>query len=100
MHLRRENPMQHPAPERRTMRRFDMRLPASVRVAGNGLRDLLTETQHVSARGVFFYLDRPLSEGARMEVAMTLPPHVPLTERVGVRFTARVVRVENSPSVS
>ena len=79
------------------MRRFDMRLPASVRVAGNGLRDLLTETQNVSARGVFFYLDRPLAEGARIEVTMTFPPHVTLTEPVRVRFTARVVRVENSP---
>jgi PilZ domain len=100
MHLRRENSMQHPAPERRTMRRFDMRLPASVRVAGNGLRDLMTETQNVSARGVFFYLDRPLAEGARIEVTMTFPPHVTLTEPVRVRFTARVVRVEDSKTVS
>jgi len=100
MHLRRENSVQHPAPERRTMRRFDMRLPASVRVAGNGLRDLLTETQNVSARGVFFYLDRPLAEGARIEVTMTFPPHVTLTEPVRVRFTARVVRVETSQSAS
>ena len=82
------------------MRRFDMRLPASVRVAGNGLRDLMTETQNVSARGVFFYLDRPLAEGSRIEVTMTFPPHVTLTESVRVRFTARVVRVENSQSVS
>jgi len=92
--------MQHTAPERRTMRRFDMRLPASVRLAGNGLHDLLTETQNVSARGVFFYLDRPLAEGARIEVTMTFPPHVTLTEPVRVRFTARVVRVENSHSAS
>jgi PilZ domain len=92
--------MQQAAPERRTMRRFDMRLPASVRVAGNGLRDLVTETQNVSARGVFFYLDRPLAEGARIEVTMTFPPHVTLTEPVRVRFTARVVRIENPQSVS
>lgn len=82
------------------MRRFDMRLPASVRVAGNGLRDLLTETQNVSARGVFFYLDRPLAEGTRIEMTMTFPPHVTLTEPVRVRFTARVVRIENSQSDS
>jgi PilZ domain len=100
MHLRKENPMQSPAPERRTMRRFDMRLPASVRIAGNGLRDLITETQNVSARGVFFYLDRPLAHGARIEVTMTFPPHVTLTEPVRVRFTARVVRVETSHSAS
>jgi PilZ domain len=92
--------MQSPVPERRTMRRFDMRLPASVRVAGNGFSDLLTETQNVSARGVFFYLDRPLAEGARLEVTMTFPPHVTLTEPVRVRFTARVVRVEKPQSGS
>jgi len=78
------------------MRRFEMRLPATVRVAGQGLRDLSTETQNVSARGVFFYLDRPLAEGMRIEVTMTFPPHVTLTESVRVRFTARVVRVEAS----
>ena len=82
------------------MRRFDMRLPASVRVAGNGLNGLLTETQNVSARGVFFYLDRPLAEGTRIEVTMTFPPHVTLTEPVRVRFTARVVRVETSQAYS
>jgi hypothetical protein len=100
MHLRRERIMQQPGQERRTMRRFDMRLPASVRVAGNGLRDLLTETQNVSARGVFFYLDRPLAEGTRIEVTMTFPPHVTLTEPVRVRFTAKVVRIENPQSDS
>src|SRR6266481_8082891 len=100
MHLRRESSTLQPGQERRTMRRFDMRLPASVRVAGNGLNGLLTETQNVSARGVFFYLDRPLAEGARIEVTMTFPPHVTLTEPVRVRFTARVVRVENSQSAS
>src|ERR1043166_4385236 len=96
MHLRREvSPLQS-GHERRTMRRFDMRLPATVRLAGHGLRDLLTETQNVSARGVFFYLDRPLAEGMGIEVTMTFPPHVTLTEPVRVRFTARVVRVETS----
>jgi hypothetical protein len=100
MHLRRESSTLHPGQERRTMRRFDMRLPASVRVAGNGLNGLLTETQNVSARGVFFYLDRALAEGAGIEVTMTFPPHVTLTDPVRVRFTARVVRIENSESLS
>jgi len=56
--------------------------------------------QNVSARGVFFYLDRPLAEGMRIEVTMTFPPHVTLTEPVRVRFTARVVRLETSPDYS
>jgi hypothetical protein len=100
MGLQRERPIQQAGQERRTMRRFDMRLPATVRVAGQGLRDLSTETQNVSARGVFFCLDRPLAEGMRIEVTMTFPPHVTLTEPVRVRFTARVVRVETSPDYS
>lgn len=77
------------------MRRFDMRLPASVRMTGEGVADFLTETQNVSARGVFFYLDRPLSEGSQLEVTLTFPPHVTLTDSVRVRFTARVVRVDS-----
>lgn len=76
------------------MRRFDMRLPAAVRLAGGETRELLAETQNVSARGVFFYLDRPLAEGSPIEVTLTFPPSVTLTDSLRVRFTARVVRVE------
>lgn len=82
------------------MRRFDMRLPAVVKVAELAIDELLTETQNVSARGVFFYLDRPVAEGTRVEVTLTFPPHVTLTDSVRVRFTARVVRVEAPLPVS
>jgi hypothetical protein len=87
--------MQQTPQERRSMRRFDMRLPASVKVAGSATDELLTETQNVSARGVFFYLDRSLEAGSRIEVTLTFPPHVTLTDSVRVRFSARVVRVED-----
>jgi PilZ domain len=80
--------------ERRAMRRFDMRLPASVRATDTDLDELLTETQNVSARGVFFYLNRPITQGSRIEVTLTFPPHVTLTDSVRVRFTARVLRVD------
>jgi hypothetical protein len=92
MLLGREKDMQPPQ-ERRVMRRFDMHLPAAVRLAGS--HEFLTETQNVSARGVYFYLDRALAEGTPIEVTMTFPPHVTLTDSVRVRFTARVVRVES-----
>jgi hypothetical protein len=88
------------ADDRRNMRRFDMRLPASVKLAGVSSDELMTETQNVSARGVFFYLDRPLPEGTRIEVTLTFPPHVTLTEAVRVRFTAHVVRIEDPLPVS
>ena len=80
--------------DRRSMRRFDMRLPALIRIAGEGMKELLTETQNVSARGVFFYLDRGVDPGSRIDVTLTFPPHVTLTDPVRVRFAARVIRVE------
>ena len=75
------------------MRRFDMRLPAIVRFEGS--TEFHTETQNVSARGVFFYLDQPVSAGTKLEVTLTFPPHVTLTDSVRVRFTARVIRTDN-----
>jgi hypothetical protein len=85
--------MQQDSQERRTMRRFDMRLPATVRL--DGAAEFHTETQNVSARGVFFYLDRAVSAGTKIEVTLTFPPHVTLTDAVRVRFAARVIRVES-----
>jgi hypothetical protein len=90
--------MQSNSQERRMMRRFDMRLPAIVRLEGaspDQPREVQTETQNVSARGVFFYLDRAVATGTKLEVTLTFPPHVTLTDAVRVRFTARVIRVEH-----
>lgn len=75
------------------MRRFEMRLPALVRL--EGMPEFQTETQNVSARGVFFYLNQPISAGSRIEVTLTFPPHITLTDAVRVRFSARVIRVES-----
>ena len=85
--------MQPIAQDRRMMRRFDLRLPAIVRLEGSG--EFHTETQNVSARGIFFYLDRPVSAGTQLEVTLTFPPHVTLTDAVRVRFNARVIRCES-----
>lgn len=84
--------MQPETQERRTIRRFDMRLPAIVRLEGKG--EFHTETQNVSARGVFFYLDRPISPGTKLDVTLTFPPHITLTDSVRVRFSARTIRVD------
>jgi PilZ domain len=83
--------------ERRLMRRFDMRLPAVVKIPELSPSEFATETRNVSARGVFFCLDQSLSEGMHIEVTMTFPPHVTLTESVRVRFVARVLRTEKLP---
>jgi hypothetical protein len=88
-----QNEMLDSAADRRGMRRFDMRLPAAVRV--DATDSVMTETMNVSARGVFFYLDRAIAEGSSLEVTLTFPPHITLTEPVRVRFLAKVVRVES-----
>jgi hypothetical protein len=76
------------------MRRFDMRLPAIVRL--EGASEFQTETQNVSARGVFFYLDHPVTTGTKLQVTLTFPPHITLTDAVRVRFFASVIRIETS----
>lgn len=85
--------METHAPERRMIRRFDMRLPALVKVGD--VDECQTETQNVSARGVFFYLNHAVASGTKLEVTLTFPPHITLTDAVRVRFSARVIRVEN-----
>ncbi len=59
-----------------------------------------TETQNVSARGIFFYLDRALAEGSQLEITMTFPPHITMSGSVRVKFAARVIRVETPLPVS
>ncbi len=92
MLLRQESVVEN-YPERRATRRFTIKLPASVRVSGIPC-EFSTETENVSARGIFFYLDRWLAKGAKVEVTMCFPPQVTMTEPLYVRFIARVVRVE------
>ena len=91
--LLRHGPDNHAVPDRRTMRRFSMQLPASVRVSGIP-SPFATETENVSARGIFFYIDRWMKEGAQVEVTMDFPSQVTLADPLRVRFRARVVRVE------
>jgi hypothetical protein len=86
-----------PSPERRATRRFDMRLPATVKTTDSTVYETQTETQNVSARGVFFYLDRRVEPGSHVEMTLTFPPHVTLTDPVRIRFLARVLRVDTAP---
>ncbi|HLX75010.1 MAG TPA: PilZ domain-containing protein [Terriglobales bacterium] len=81
-------------PERRSMRRFDMRLPAAVRLSDDHAAEMTTETNNVSARGIFFHVPAGLRVGDQVAVTLTFPPQVTLTEKVRVRFEARVIRVE------
>ena len=92
-----QGPVFNNAHDRRTMRRFAMKLPASVRVSGIP-SEFPVETENVSARGIFFYIDRRMTPGARVEVTMSFPSQVTLSDPLRVRFIARVLRVEAQDS--
>src|SRR5258708_34447355 len=79
--------MQQNTQERRTMRRFDMRLPATVRLDGAG--EFHTETQNVSARGLFFHLDRSAASLPLPDAPLTLHPDTPRTHAHGGTTTPR-----------
>lgn len=82
-----------PDQNKRSTRRFALRLPVSVRYGENG-SDHDAQTRDVSARGICFYLDSAIQAGATIDFTLTLPPEITLTESIRVRCKGRVLRVE------
>lgn len=80
-------------PERRTEQRFPLRLPVIIKTFEGGLKEETSQTKDVSARGAFFFLENRLPEGAAVEMTLTLPSEITLTESIKVRCKGRVVRV-------
>ncbi|MFB3915285.1 MAG: PilZ domain-containing protein [Terriglobales bacterium] len=80
--------------EKRSTRRFELRLPVSVKSPDQAGVELSAETRDVSARGICFCLQQPLAENTDLEFTLTLPPEITLTESIRVRCFGRVVRVE------
>jgi hypothetical protein len=78
--------------ERRVTQRFPYLLPLSLRqvspsVEGQGF------TQDVSSRGVFFFTDVALQEGAEVEVTLRMPSEITLGESMRVRARGHILRV-------
>ena len=83
------------APEKRSTRRFALRLPLSVSYTQAGAQEKTAETRDVSARGICFYLDSTIATGSSIEFTLTLPPEITLTESIRVRCKGKVVRVND-----
>ncbi|HXP47281.1 MAG TPA: PilZ domain-containing protein [Terriglobales bacterium] len=79
--------------ERRGEQRFPLRLPVVVKSMHGGVQEESSLTRDVSARGAFFYLDGKLAEGTPVELILTLPAEITLTDSIRVRCKGRVVRV-------
>lgn len=88
--------MTEPQLEKRAARRFALRIPVSVDRGENPPRSEVAQIRDVSARGICFYLDSALSQGAPIGFTLTLPPEITLTESIRVQCKGRVVRVEDA----
>ncbi len=76
--------------ERRAAQRFDFHLPIEVTcgdASGQGF------TQDISARGMFFYSEMVLEEGATVLITLRMPSEITLGETMRVRCRGRVIRV-------
>jgi hypothetical protein len=87
--------MAEPQPDRRAARRFPLRVPVTVDHGENGYHNEIAQIRDVSARGICFYLDSIVEQGALIGFTLTLPPEITLTESIRVQCKGRVVRVQN-----
>jgi len=85
--------MEQAQAERRGEQRLPRRLHVVVKSIHDGVQEETSLTRDVSARGAFFYLDRDLAEGTPVELILTLPAEITLTESIRVRCRGPVVRV-------
>ncbi len=86
--------MAQPQPDKRSMRRFSLDLPISVKFLNNGKQEMAGHTRDVSSRGVFMFVDAEIASGAPIVFVMTLPPEITLSEPIRVRCTGTVLRVD------
>ena len=78
--------------ERRVGQRFAFNLPVSLRDVASAAEGL-GFTQDLSSRGVFFFTDMALSEGAEIELTLKMPSEITLGESMRVRCRGRVLRI-------
>jgi hypothetical protein len=83
--------------ERRAGQRFPYLLPVSLRQPSTSVEGV-GFTQDLSSRGVFFFTDAQVCEGAEIELTLRMPSEITLGESMPVRCRGRVLRVVR-PSV-
>src|ERR1700688_668396 len=82
--------------EKRSARRFALRIPVSVARGEKMEQSEPAQLRDVSARGVCLYLESPIEQGSPIGFTLTLPPEITLTESIRVQCKGRVVRIEDS----
>ena len=85
-----------PQSEQRSIRRFSLDLPISVKLLDKGRREFDGHTRDVSSRGVFMFVDTELTAGSPIEFVMTLPPEITLADPIRVHCAGKVLRVDKT----
>src|SRR5208337_1434464 len=75
--------------ERRGAQRFEVHQPLAVHFDGRTVPGFI---QNLSGRGIFFYAETTLPEGAVVELTFTMPSEITLAENMPVRCRGRVLR--------
>lgn len=88
--------MTHSPLEKRSMKRFSLDLPISVKYLDNNRSEVAGRTRDVSSRGIYMFVAAPMAQGAAIEFVMTLPSEITLTEPVRVHCRGRILRVEQT----
>jgi PilZ domain len=78
--------------ERRAGQRFPYLLTISLRQVSSSLEGV-GFTQDLSSRGVFFFTDMPLHEGAEVELTLRMPSEITLGQSMPVRCRGHILRV-------
>jgi len=79
--------------ERRGAQRFDVHQPLAIHFNGKTVPGFI---QNLSGRGIFFYAETALPEGAVVELTFTMPSEITLGEDMPVRCRGRVLRAAPS----
>ena len=79
--------------ERRSGQRFQLHLPLTIHIDGKAVPGF---SQDVSSRGLFFYTEARLPEGATVELTFTMPSEITLGASMRVRGRGRVLRSDLS----
>src|ERR1700686_4649216 len=78
---------------RRGAQGFEMHLPLAVHFDRRTVPGI---TQDLTGRGIFFYAETTLPEGAVVELTFTMPSEITLGENMPVRCRGRVLRASSS----
>ena len=80
--------------ERRSARRFQLSLPVAVRTVPSQDEALDGTTCDISARGLYFTVDREFNLGSELDLALALPAEFTHGTELLIRARCRVVRAE------